>query len=392
MIIASLFVSCDSGILSDVVQSTPKIDISYKNIIALKDSTVYFQTSDGIWSANAGATNKKQLYVNAENYLVGNTAMLKDKNDYILFTSGNVTDHPHQIRTLSLSTGNAIVDCTVQNGSTELTTDQRISNLYNNGMVLVYDTSAKTYTILTGDYSVSGTSVSYPTAITLNNANIISTSSDVTIDISHVCQQTGMENRNDQDFIVSYAKKADTNSGTSYYYRTLLVKNGTDTPVYMGELSYQVAGFVKDHGGSYYLFCTNGYVYKWGGDGTTTLTEVASSISMEPNAFLYHVYANSYNYVIAKSSTKSSGLYVYKFSDGATSFESGLTVRKGYATKLSSDLVTGSYILDTSSATDRLLVGTNESGMVTITINKDTNINSNSDSNGSSTSFEGYVF
>jgi hypothetical protein len=97
------------------------------------------------------------------------------------------------------------------------------------------------------------------------------------------------------------------------------------------------------------------------------------------------------NYLITKRSTKNSALVVYSFTDGVDSFSS-TTVRYGYAQKISKDLITSAYKTSTSSSSkSKLLVATNESGMVDITINHDS-VTSNTTGNGSTSDFEEYIF
>lgn len=398
LLMVALFVSCDGNILSTAVVATPKIDIIYRNIIGLDNDTsptkVYYQTSNGIWSAEAQAQNKVHLYSNKSGGIVDQTAMMKSNKAYILFRT-NATDdeagkHINVMPTSTLSTDASYTTCKVTN----LGDNEKIVHMYNNGMLLITNTSTKTYSVL-NEYSlvdIANKVVTYSQRLDFD----ASLATDG-YDIERICQQTGKENDITAPFLISFIKSNQTNSGTTYPSKIYYVDPTTSIITYIGSIKYRIANFVKDNSGYLYLFTTtSGNKYRSSAlvaGGSTEPTQISNTTSgyYEPNAFMLHIYHNSTNYVITKTSTKSSGLLVYSFPDGATSNITTTTIKKGYAYKVMSDLVTSCYLLSTDSNQHRLLMATNKSGMATINIMDDL-VTNNSDANGWTTGFEGYSF
>ena len=115
------------------------------------------------------------------------------------------------------------------------------------------------------------------------------------------------------------------------------------------------------------------------------------SSSFSLNSPMYRIYdsVNSKNYLITKRSTKNSTLVVYSYDNDASSFSS-TTIRYGYAAKIAKDLVCSAYQL-TSTDPFNILVATNESGMVSLSINM-AYVTSDDSSNGSTTDFEKFEF
>jgi hypothetical protein len=204
--------------------------------------------------------------------------------------------------------------------------------------------------------------------------------------------QTGKEKDPTATCILSFANTYEKQGDTDYRYSYYKVNFEEETLTEItGDLtSYQMAGFTVDNSGNIYAITTGGRLYKATSSGTFVYQE-SLGYSYEPTAmFMYHMYgqyagdSTAMNYLITKSSTKNSALIVYTFADSASSFSSS-TVRYGYASRISKDLINTAY----EKSTGNLLVATNESGMVSIAI---TDPESNSTSNGESSDFEKYKF
>jgi hypothetical protein len=142
-----------------------------------------------------------------------------------------------------------------------------------------------------------------------------------------------------------------------------------------------MAGFTVDGADNIYAITTGGRLYKATSGGTFVYQE-SLGYSYEPTSmFMYRVVSGTTNYLITKSSTKNSALIVYTFDDDTFSSS---TVRYGYARLIPKDLINAAFEI----STNKLLVATNESGMVSISIPADPTGNSS----GSSSDFEKYEF
>jgi len=390
LLAASLFTACDGRILTDVANSTEKVDKVYRNIIGVVNNSVYYQLNSGIYRNVSGGGSEEQLVANSQNNIVQGSALIGDSTKYIMYITNNPDDLQNGIVHFIGLSEETVTQQQITDFSSD-TTPREIIALYNNGSLLVRskkDDNTNTFTIY---YSCSYNGSSF-------------TFKSVSIDLS---SSYGVDNlytptaEADPTYgILSFANTYDSNGSTDYAYSYYLIdfKTGTATLITGDLTSYQLAGFTIDHADAdaaktLYAITTGGRLYTAQTSDTPTFTYCNSlGYSYEPNAaFMYHIYANNTNYLITKRSTKNSALVVYSFEDGEDSFSS-TTVRYGYAQNISKDLITSAYKTSTSSSSkSKLLVATNESGMVDITINHDS-VTSNTTGNGSTSDFEEYIF
>ncbi len=107
---------------------------------------------------------------------------------------------------------------------------------------------------------------------------------------------------------------------------------------------------------------------------------------------MYYVSYGSKDFLITKPNYKSRAIITLE-TDASFSYLDDNSLRKGFAQRLDSDLVNCFYEVssDSTNSKSNLLVGTNGSGMVSVTINWGS-VTSNSSSNGSSSVAEQYEF
>lgn len=389
LLAASLFTACDGRILTDVANSTEKVDKVYRNIIGVTGNYVYYQLNSGIYRNVSGGGSEEQLVANSQNNIVQGSALIGDSTKYIMYITNNPDDLQNGfVHFIGLSE-ETVPQQQITDFSSD-TTPREIIALYNNGSLLVRskkDDNTNTFTIYSCSYNES--------SFTFNPSVSIDLSSSYGVDNLY----TPTAEADPTYGILSFANTYDSNGSTDYAYSYYLIdfKTGTATLI-TGDLTlYQLAGFTIDHADAdadaaktLYAITTGGRLYKASTSGSFSYCE-SLGYSYEPNAaFMYRIYAGSTNYLITKRSTKNSALVVYSFADGDDSFSS-TTVRYGYAQMISKDLITSAYKTSTSSSnTSKLLVATNESGMVDITINHDS-VTSNT-GNGSTSDFEEYIF
>jgi hypothetical protein len=389
LLAASLFTACDGRILTDVANSTEKVDKVYRNIIGVVNNSVYYQLNSGIYRNVSGGGSEEQLVANSQNNIVQGSALIGDSTKYIMYITNNPDDLQNGIVHFIGLSEETVTQQQITDFSSD-TTPREIIALYNNGSLLVRskkDDNTNTFTIY---YSCSYNGSSF-------------TFKSVSIDLS---SSYGVDNlytptaEADPTYgILSFANTYDSNGSTDYAYSYYLIdfKTGTATLITGDLTSYQLAGFTIDHADAdaaktLYAITTGGRLYKASTSGSFSYCE-SLGYSYEPNAaFMYRIYDtdNAKNYLITKRSTKNSALVVYSFTDGAVSFSS-TTVRYGYAQKISKDLITSAYEISSDSSTSKLLVATNESGMVDITIYHDS-VTSNTTGKGSTSDFEEYIF
>ena len=374
LLVSVVFLGCDGNILSSVATSTASVDISYQNIIGVLSSTVYYQCDTGIFSSEAKATNQVQLVTNTEDNIVRFSALVDNK--YILYATNNQDDatgkklHVYDIT----DTGN---NGTYTITNTGITT---IKGLYNNGYLLAEEVSGSQ-----NSYHLFYTPTIDPIEKTITFAGSIGFDYAEGYNLANFYQMTGTENATTGYALLSFVKEVTSDSSsTSYLYKNYVIDLGNHTsPAFTTEIAYETANFVVDSLSNFYLLTIGGRIFKGVSGGS--LTQVAyNSYYYATNAFMYLVTSGTNNYLVTKSTTKSSALIVYTITNSDS--VSTTSIRKGYGLRLCSDLVNATYQI----AENDLLVATNESGMVRITITP-ASVTSNTIANGTSTDFEKYT-
>lgn len=382
LLAASLFTACDGRILTDVANSTEKVDKVYRNIIGVVNNSVYYQLNSGIYRNVSGGGSEEQLVANSQNNIVQGSALIGDSTKYIMYITNNPDDLQNGIVHFIGLSEETVTQQQITDFSSD-TTPREIIALYNNGSLLVRskkDDNMNTFTI----YSYNGSSFTSLVSIDLSSSYGVDNLYTPTAEADPTYG------------ILSFANTYDSNGSTDYAYSYYLInfETGIHTEITGDLTSYQLAGFTVDGLDNIYAITTGGRLYKASSPSGSFSDCESLGYSYEPNAaFMYRIYdtENSKNYLITKRSTKNSALVVYSFTDGDDSFSS-TTVRYGYAQMISKDLITSAYKTSTSSSnTSKLLVATNESGMVDITINHDS-VTFNPTGNGSTSDFEEYIF
>lgn len=409
LLAASLFTACDGRILTDVANSTEKVDKVYRNIIGVVNdgSTdyVYYQLNSGIYRNVSGGGSEEQLVANSQNNIVQGSALVSiSSTQYILYNTNNPEEQ--QNGTLHLLELDGTTSTAAQLVFDDSDSNHETVAVYANGSVLVRsggeDNSSSTYTLYYGTITTAGSGTE-PTISFVSNQKITLTNGySYQNGLDALYLQTGVTSQTKA--ILSFSQQNTAGSDTDYSYKYYLIDfSSTDTTTTIsssndiGDLDdYQLAGFTVDESDNIYAITTGGRLYKKASTSGSFSYCESLGYSYEPNAaFMYRIYAGSTNYLITKRSTKNSALVVYSFADGVDSFSS-TTVRYGYAQKISKDLITSAYLMTGTTLTDpnksKLLVATNESGMVSITINNSSAAsNSTSGTNGATSDYEEYV-
>jgi hypothetical protein len=389
--------------LTDVANSTEKVDKVYRNIIGVETvgSTkyVYYQLNSGIYRNVSGGGSEEQLVANSQNNIVQGSALVSISGiQYILYNTNNPEEQ--QNGTLHL----------VKLDGTTSTAQLKFNNsdinhetvaVYANGSVLVRsggeDNSSSTYTLYYGTITPAGSGTEQTISFVSNQKITLTNGYSYQNGLDALYLQTGVTSQTKA--ILSFSQQNTAGSDTDYSYKYYLIDfSSTDTTTNdIGDLDdYQLAGFTVDESDNIYAITTGGRLYKKASTSGSFSYCESLGYSYEPNAaFMYHLFYDNTNYLITKRSTKNSPLVVYSFANGATGFSS-TTVRYGYAQKISKDLITSAYLMTGTTLTDtnksKLLVATNESGMVSITINNSSAAsNSTSGTNGATSDYEEYV-
>ncbi|MFA7169169.1 MAG: hypothetical protein WC096_09730 [Sphaerochaetaceae bacterium] len=381
--IVFLFVACDGAILSDVVNSTESVSKKYQNIIGIDGSKVYYQLSTGIYSNVSGGGSETQIVANSEDHLVNGSALVTiDGAKYIMYSTSASSEQ--QNGTLHFYSLDDFKNETATIEQPETVTKRELTHLYSNGVVLVkdLDNSAITYRIY---YGLSGYTNNGTATFSKEYEITISSSTDTNTDLNRLYFQTAEQVPTKA--ILSLATYSTATSGDDdYSWKQYLVDfSSTEKTIsndITGDLSgYEIAGVTIADTSNIYAITTGGKLYKSSSGSTFVSCEQSLGYSYTSDAFMYPVTGSSKNYLITKSSTKNSVLIIYTFDKGTFSSS---TVRYGYARLISKDLINAAFEI----STNKLLVATNESGMVSISIPDDPTGNSS----GSSSDFEEYEF
>lgn len=416
-LLSLLMVSCDGSVLVEVVTAENTPNKNYQKILGVEGGTVYYQNRKGLFSNSSSSTQGDDAFstlLNGENTLIANKdgALVQYSclynylsNNYLLYFQSDKESNDGyrtQIGCYDIGAGaNHTASLTIEIDGFTLTTSQGylIKGLHEDGGLVVYDKpNEKVY--LCSPKSVTSSAVTFQasseSAINVQNSGntqfdvgtyFMQRTKSATYSMMTCVHKTSSESGYDDDYEADLFF-FDWTSGEPI----LLAKTTSTHP-------NRPANFVINKNKSAaYVLCTNGRLYKYALDSST-----ARSIGNENSGYvygtgclMYYVNEGGKDYFITKPNYKSRAIIVLECSEDATGTApiSGFddsSLRKGYAYRLDSDLVNCFYELraDSSSKKSHLLVGSNESGMVSITINW-SYLTSNGSSNGSSSYYEQY--
>ena len=415
-LLSLLMVSCDGSVLVEVVTAENTPNKNYQKILGVESGTVYYQNRKGIFSNSSSTTQGDDAFstlLNGENTLVANKdgALVQysclysylSKNYLLYFQSDKESNDGYrtQIGCYDIGAGTNNTASLTIDGITSTSQGYLIKGLHEDGGLVVYDKqSEKVY--LCYPETVSSSAVTFKTLLT--NAIDVQNSGNTQFDVgTYFMQRTKSATYS----MMTRVHKTTSESGDDDDYEAdlfffdwtsgkpiLLAKTTTTHP-------YRPANFVinKDKNAAYVL-CTNGRLYKYSLNTTTKdakyIDDESSGYVYGTGCLMYYVNEGSKDYFITKPNYKSRAIIVLECSEDATGTApiSGFddsSLRKGYAYRLDSDLVNCFYELSAGSTSKKsnLLVGSNESGMVSITINWPY-LTSNGSSNGSSSYYEQY--
>ena len=418
-LLAVLLASCDGSVLVEVVTAEDTPDKNYQKILGVDSGTgmVYYQNNKGLFSNSSSSEQGSDIYskvLNGENTLVANSngALVQYsylyRNQYLLYFQTDRSSNDGYRSTIGLyDLGSGINHPSVPLSVSDVTATSDgywikglhedgglvVSDKANNKVYLCYpatvDSSAVTFTALTDSDSV------------LDVANTSSTQYDVG---SYFLQRT---QANTYSMMTRFHKvnndeeDDDDHDADLYFFKwnsgvpSLLAKSSGTHP-------YCPANFVINSSETAaYVLCTNGRLYKYSLDlDSKTATKIddyhkSSGYSYGTGCMMYYISSGGKEYIVTKPNYKSRAIIVLEFTEdtaGTTKIADfdDSSLRKGFAYRLDSDLINCFYELSTDgSSKSNLLAGSNESGMVSITINWD-NVTNNSSSNGSTSASEQY--
>lgn len=407
-LLSLLMVSCDGSVLVEVVTAENTPNKNYQKILGVESGTVYYQNRKGLFSNSSSSTqgdDASSKLLNGENTLIANKngalvlfSCLYDKNIlYFLRSGDSTTAYRDSIGCYNvLNNTNDFISLRID-GISPTSQGYLIKGLHEDGGLVVYDESSK-QVFLCYPKSVTSSAVTFQalpeSAIDVQNSGttqfdvgtyFMQRTKDVSYSMMTCVHNPRSESGDDYDYEADLFFFEWNSSGVP----TLLAKttsSHSDCP----------ANFVinKDKNAAYVL-CTNGKLYKYALDSSTArfIGKEKSGHVYGTGCLMYYVNEGGKDYFITKPNYKSRAIIVLQCSEDATgnNFISSDDLRKGYAQRLDSDLVNCFYELRTDSTSKKsyLLVGSNESGMVSITINWPY-LTSNGSSNGSSSYYEQY--
>lgn len=419
-LLAVLLASCDGSVLVEVVTAEDTPDKNYQKILWVDSRTgmVYYQNNKGLFSNSSSSEQGSDIYskvLEGENTLVANSngALVQYSclygSQYLLYFQSDRNSNDGYRSTIGLydlssGTNSPSVPLRVT-GVTATSDGYWIKGLHEDGGLVVFDdANNKVYLCHPDPAAVNSSAVTF-TALTdsgsvLDVANTSSMQYDVgayyfqrtqanTYSMMTRVHKVNNDEEDDDDYDADlYFFK--WNSGVP----SLLAKSSGTHP-------YRPANFVINSSGkAAYVLCTNGRLYKYSLDlDSKTATEIdykSSDYSYGTGCMMYYISSGGKEYIVTKPNYKSRAIIVLEFTEdtaGTTKIADfdDSSLRKGFAYRLDSDLINCFYELrtDGSSKSSNLLAGSNESGMVSITINWD-NVTNNSSSNGSTSASEQY--
>lgn len=412
-LLAVLLVSCDGSVLVEVVTAEDTPDKNYQKILGVDSGTVYYQNNKGLFSNSSSSEQGSDIYskvLNGENTLVANSdgALVQYSylynNQYLLYFQSDRNSNDGYRSTIGLydissGTNYPSVPLTIT-GVTATSDGYWIKGLHEDGGLVIFD-DANDKVYLCYPSTVGSSAVSF-TALTdsdsvLDVANTSSTQYDVG---AYYFQRT---QANTYSMMTRVHKaNSDEEDDDDYEADLYFFKWSAGVPSLLAKSSgthpYRPANFVVNASeNAAYVLCTNGRLYKYS-LASTTATEIgykSSGYSYGTGCLMYYISNASKEYIVTKPNYKSRAIIVLEFTEDTTGtaaiadFDDN-SLRKGFAYRLDSDLINCFYELSTDgSSKSNLLAGSNESGMVSITINWDS-VTSNSSSNGSTSASEQY--
>ena len=413
MLLSLLMVSCDGSVLVEVVTAENTPNKNYQKILGVVGDTVYYQNRNGLFSNSSSSTqgdDEASKLLNGENTLVANkdgelvvySCLYGNDILYFLRSAESTSSYRDLIGCYNVSNHTNVFKSLTINGITPTSQGYQIKGLHEDGGLVVYDKeNEKVY--LCYPSNIDSDIVTFEA---LSNFAIdVKNSGNTQFDVGTYY----MQRTKDATYsMMTRVHNPRSESGDDYDYEAdlfffewnsgapeLLAKTTTTHP----DLP---ANFVINKSkNAAYVLCTNGKLYKY---SLNTTTKDAKQIDDDESSgyvygtgcLMYYVNEGGKDYFITKPNYKSRAIIVLECSEDATgsALISGFddsSLRKGYAYRLDSDLVNCFYELnaDSKSKKSKLLVGSNESGMVSITINWPY-LTSNSSSNGSSSYYEQY--
>ena len=414
-LLAVLLASCDGSVLVEVVTAEDTPDKNYQKILGVDSGTVYYQNNKGLFSNSSSSEQGSDIYskvLNGENTLVANSngALVQYSclyGKYLLYFQSDRNSNDGYRSTIGLydlnsgGTNYSSVPLSVT-GVTATSDGYWIKGLHEDGGLVVFDdANDKVYLCHPDPAAVNSSAVTF-TALTdsdsvLDVANTSSMQYDVgayyfqrtqanTYSMMTRVHKVNNDEEDDDDYDADlYFFK--WNSGVP----SLLAKSSGTHP-------YRPANFVINSSETAaYVLCTNGRLYKYS-LASKTATEIdykSSGYSYGTGCMMYYISSGGKEYIVTKPNYKSRAIIVLEFTEdtaGTTKIADfdDSSLRKGFAYRLDSDLINCFYELrKDGSSKSNLLAGSNESGMVSITINWD-NVTNNSSSNGSTSASEQY--
>lgn len=416
-LLAVLLASCDGSVLVEVVTAEDTPDKNYQKILGVVSGTVYYQNRKGLFSNSSSSEQGSDIYskvLNGENTLVANSngALVQDSclygSQYLLYFQRYWNSNVGYRSTIGLyDLGSGINHPSVPLSVSDVTATSDgywIKGLHEDGGLVVSD-KANNKVYLCYPATVNSSAVTF-TALTDSDSVLdVANTSSMQYEVgAYFLQRT---QANTYSMMTRFHKvnndeeDDDDHDADLYFFKwnsgvpSLLAKSSGTHP-------YRPANFVINSSGkAAYVLCTNGWLYKYSLDlDSKTATKIddyhkSSGYSYGTGCMMYYISSGGKEYIVTKPNYKSGAIIVLEFTEdtaGTTKIADfdDSSLRKGFAYRLDSDLINCFYELSTDgSSKSNLLAGSNESGMVSITINWD-NVTNNSSSNGSTSASEQY--
>lgn len=420
-LLAVLLASCDGSVLVEVVTAEDTPDKNYQKILGVVSGTVYYQNKKGLFSNSSSSEQGSDIYskvLNGENTLVANSngALVRYSclygSQYLLYFQiyWNSNDgYRSTIGLYDLSSGTNYPSVPLNvTGVTATSDGYWIKGLHEDGGLVVFD-KANNKVYLCYPATVNSSAVTF-TALTDSDSVLdVANTSSMQYEVgAYFLQRTQANTYSMMTRVhkVNNDEEDDDDHDTDLYFfkwnsgvPSLLAKSSGTHP-------YRPANFVINSSGTAaYVLCTNGRLYKYSLDlDSKTATKInyyksggysSGGYSYGTGCMMYYISSGGKEYIVTKPNYKSKAIIVLEFTEdtaGTTEIADfdDSSLRKGFAYRLDSDLINCFYELSTDrSSKSNLLAGSNESGMVSITINWD-NVTNNSSSNGSTSASEQY--
>ena len=420
-LLAVLLASCDGSVLVEVVTAEDTPDKNYQKILGVVSGTVYYQNKKGLFSNSSSSEQGSDIYskvLNGENTLVANSngALVRYSclygSQYLLYFQiyWNSNDgYRSTIGLYDLSSGTNYPSVPLNvTGVTATSDGYWIKGLHEDGGLVVFD-KANNKVYLCYPATVNSSAVTF-TALTDSDSVLdVANTSSMQYEVgAYFLQRTQANTYSMMTRVhkVNNDEEDDDDHDTDLYFfkwnsgvPSLLAKSSGTHP-------YRPANFVINSSGTAaYVLCTNGRLYKYSLDlDSKTATKInyyksggysSGGYSYGTGCMMYYISSGGKEYIVTKPNYKSRAIIVLEFTEdtaGTTEIADfdDSSLRKGFAYRLDSDLINCFYELrKDGSSKSNLLAGSNESGMVSITINWD-NVTNNSSSNGSTSASEQY--